>query len=608
MACTHDATPSADRIWERRDNFTSASLYTNDTGKECASFPVSGRRNIAAPRETAFSEPISTWLQKCNKEHQCWNGKASLPSRVLDVSISDGADDIIRLYESRGEMVPYACLSYCWGHALPLKTTRDTYEDRQRGITFGQLPRALQDAVTVTRALGIQYLWIDALCIMQDSLEDWEVESSNMAAIYRSAYAVIAADISKDCDTPFLPRTRPDGPQRERALVEVSEPDGSTFVIYGRENNGWGHQQPLRNTGFADPVGFRPLGARAWALQEEVLASRIIHFTPNELFWQCQSSVFCECTDLDGKVANEEFNPRLWFKRCLESEDPNKTLRYWKRLMNNYMSRSISQGMDRLPALSGMVKALSDVEHLGRYNAGLWSAHLPFALLWTGRGTTRRMVPYRAPSWSCFSLETLREPYPTGLPSVDKAYATVHEVECTVSGKDPYGAISSGRLRLTAPLLQISQHRNEDSANEANTKLSSRPSDHDDEKPSYGRNSCISYKPKDYNFGKLHSFNKFDFQLDIPADEPLFWLLLGGGGKIHWHGPVDNGLEHMPQRVEGLILRRQDDHSLDIHDRIFERVGSFELYDSGYAYKDHDACFQLLKALDGRENRTVTIV
>ena len=218
------------------------------------------------------------------------------------------------------------------------------------------------------------------------------------------------------------------------------------------------------------------------------------------------------------------------------------------------------------------------------------------------------MVPYRTPSWSWFSLEMLREPYPTGLPSVDKAYATVHEVLCTVSGKDPNGAVTSGRLRLTAPLLQISQHRDEDSANEANTKLNSRPNDHDDGKPSYAKTAYISYTPKEYNFGKLHSFNKFDFQLDIPADEPLFWLLLGGGGKIHWHGSVPVGLESMPKRVEGLILRRHNDHGVDMHDQVFERVGSFELYDSGYAHKDHEACFELLKALDDRGNRTVTIV
>jgi len=71
MACAHYATPSADCIWEWNDNSTSASLYTNYTGEVCASFPVSGRRNITTPRETAFLEPISTWLQKCNKEHQC---------------------------------------------------------------------------------------------------------------------------------------------------------------------------------------------------------------------------------------------------------------------------------------------------------------------------------------------------------------------------------------------------------------------------------------------------------------------------------------------------------------------------------------------------------
>ena len=158
-----------------------------------------------------------------------------------------------------------------------------------------------------------------------------------MAAIYRNAYIVIAADVSKDCDTRFLPRML--RLQREKALVEFTEPDGSSFVIFGHSDDNRGHPQLLKARGLFK--GLRPLGERAWALQEEVLASRIVHFTSHELFWQCQSSIFCECRELDGELSNAVVNPRLHFRDCIESKEPTLTMWNWETLVNDYMSRAI---------------------------------------------------------------------------------------------------------------------------------------------------------------------------------------------------------------------------------------------------------------------------
>ncbi|KAF2827045.1 hypothetical protein CC86DRAFT_291575, partial [Ophiobolus disseminans] len=261
------------------------------------------------------------------------------------------------------------------------------------------LPKALQDAVVVTRGLGIRYLWIDVLCIIQDSPDDWQVESSNMAAIYSNAYIVISADFSADCHARFLPRKSRNGSPGERALVKVTEPNDSTFIVYRRPQHGHPH----------------PLDSSMFTLQEEVLASRIVHFAESELYWRFQCSVSCECTELDGTEEPDDINPRLHFKRCLEWDDPNQTRREWQLLVNDYMRRNITKSTDRSSALSGMAKALSDAGNLGRFNAGLWTAHLPFALLWkSGASITRCVTPYRAPSWSWLSLEMPYEPYLTG--------------------------------------------------------------------------------------------------------------------------------------------------------------------------------------------------
>lgn len=395
--------------WGFRES-TSVPLYANYTEIDNRSLPVSTRRRTDSLREMTFSEPILTWLSKCDIEHQC-GGETTLPSRILDVRMTDKCGGMICLYESNGEIAPYACLSYCWGNASPLRTTKDTYAGRHRGISFESLPAAFQDAVTVTRTLGIRYLWKDALCIMQDSLEYWEVESSNMSAIIRNVYLVISADISENCGTQFLSRTRSNGLQGEQMIGRLALSDSSKHPVYGRDYGQ--HPQPLMtHYKYARPDA-RPLGKRAWALQEEVLATRIVHFTEDELYWQCDAHIYCECTDLDCSTSHHDSSPRLIFKRCLKPTaleaapwkrclNPTKleaTSREWHLLINDYASGQITHSMDRSAALSGILTTISDAGHLGKYIAGLWSAYLPSALLWSGDYSSAcQHTPYRAPS------------------------------------------------------------------------------------------------------------------------------------------------------------------------------------------------------------------
>ncbi|KAK3305979.1 heterokaryon incompatibility protein-domain-containing protein [Chaetomium strumarium] len=460
----HTLHPKRRNWWysESHGQTTSIVIYTDIEGRECTIIPIPIRRSTCNPRELTFLRPISRWLQVCTQDHSgCWSEGVPLPARVLDVSVATDSDDRVSLYASRGETGVYASLSYCWGDALPLRTTQSTYRDRQNGISFHQLPRTLQDAVTVTRALGIKYLWIDALCIVQDSQEDWEIQSSNMAAIYKNAYVVIAADIAKDCNSGFLPRKSQQTSERVLAKV-ASSSDDSECVIYGRVLRKHGGAES--SSGGFSAESIRPLGERAWTLQEEVLASRIIHFAHDELYWECQSDSLCECMDMDQDKTTfspASWSPRAVFSRCRDSKNAKETFSSWTRLVQNYRRRNITKRMDRLPALSGIVKEISDAGEHGRYLAGLWSAHLPEALLWGARASyARRVFPYRAPSWSWACLE--KSPgydesdfiidYGTTL---EKVYTTILETECTPSGKDPFGTVSGGQIRLTAPLLEV---------------------------------------------------------------------------------------------------------------------------------------------------------
>jgi hypothetical protein len=138
-------------------------------------------------------------LQQCTKTHQScgFANKKPLPTRVIDVSthVKD-----VRLYETQNESDYYVSLSHCWGKARAITTTSETLVKNSQIITWDCLPKTFQDAVTIVRRLGLKYLWIDSLCIIQDDPEDWSRESGKMVAVYQNAYLTIAATKSADDD------------------------------------------------------------------------------------------------------------------------------------------------------------------------------------------------------------------------------------------------------------------------------------------------------------------------------------------------------------------------------------------------------------------------
>lgn len=133
-----------------------------------------------------------SWLSTCITEHTCASVTPSfLPTRVLCI---DGPDTV-RLLVTTNEIALYACLSHCWGPQprLVLRTTKATLESFRTRIPWDCLPNTFRDAIDFTYHLGLRYLWIDSLCIVQDSIEDWRREGSSMASIYNSAYVTLAA-------------------------------------------------------------------------------------------------------------------------------------------------------------------------------------------------------------------------------------------------------------------------------------------------------------------------------------------------------------------------------------------------------------------------------
>lgn len=150
-------------------------------------------------------QKILAWCNDCSAQHEHCSRtnnreEAWLPSRVIDVGPPDGQSKP-RLYDSRGCTGKYITLTHRWTALTEDSgTTRSNFQKRKISIDVTELSKMFQDAVEVTRRLRIQYLWIDALCILQDSQEDWNTDAKNMASIYELAWLNIAGAGSEAID------------------------------------------------------------------------------------------------------------------------------------------------------------------------------------------------------------------------------------------------------------------------------------------------------------------------------------------------------------------------------------------------------------------------
>lgn len=293
----------------------------------------------------------------------------TLPTRVIDVGERHASRDIVRLIETNGMRGPYCSLSYCWGApgTNSLLTTKATYDHYIKGILFKDLPKTYQDAVTVTRALDVQYLWIDALCIIQKNPEDWLTESNKVGEYYGNARLVIAATgAANPREGLFLPRP----PKRGR--VKMQNMTGSWGPMYAELAD--------RFTDGSERAG--PLETRAWAAQESILARRLVRYTKNQMMWRCSDATQRE----DGRES--PFEPH-W-----ES---------WPDIVCFYTARKLTYGTDRLAAVQGFATAIQ-TKYKTTYVSGLWKESLPEQLVWKAASSDEITRPdfliSLTPTWS----------------------------------------------------------------------------------------------------------------------------------------------------------------------------------------------------------------
>ena len=375
---------------------------------------------------------IRGWIDSCCSNHDKCERRTRfpLPKRVIDVGPSDGTRQPF-LYETNGEEGCWITLSYQWGETSlnTVITTLDSLTERKSGMALKDMPLTLKDAVTVARNLEVRYLWIDSVCIIQDSKEDLKEQLAQMADIYRHSICTIAAAYADNCQSGFLhPRSfLPVYPVTNAPFIN---PVKTSYVIpsTGATGDLWIRPplQPykfiMQRFGRFAINGWNRLQNRGWVLQETLLAPRTLHYSKEQIFWQCRTCAFAE-----GDVDKVEFNYWPYFewqndKSLLSTAGPdwNQMIRRspdrwipdeeyysihsnWLRLVNDFASRQLTHRSDLLPAVSAAAnefRRLTDDQYL----AGIWKGDLGRGLLWDASGTTEAPT-YRAPSWSWASRE-----------------------------------------------------------------------------------------------------------------------------------------------------------------------------------------------------------
>lgn len=478
-----------------------------------------------------------------------------MPTRVLELGPFDGhaegpqvtTDSDIRLHETQGICDRYVCLSYCWGGTINICLTKDRYHSYMRRITWSSLPEGYRDAIKLTRKLGIRYIWIDSLCIIQDDKDDWRAEAAHMASVFQGAHVTISGTRSANPHQSYFTQSEN---KYKAKRVEHRDDKGKTWHANVRRTI----PHFFSSDASGEPnysLGDFPLLNRGWVFQERLLSPRILHLGDVEMAWECNEVCACECM---GETTIYETEPR-WAHtkgahvRNLSSATEAKELYPdWRSTVENYKKTRLTYQDDILPAIAGVVKNMQRYRK-DKYLAGVWEDSLLDDLAWQA---TQSVLPrpdaWTAPTWSWASV-TSRINYsnlrttlaPKFMEEADskKQRTVVIEASTESAGADPTMEVILGHIVLFGPMITARLECDEE--REVGAPIQTYFALH---------GSTLFEIAPDYNFwapGKSC----------VPLGSTIYLLHLCREPKLRNKNGI--GYKKMPTKVFSLVLRKVDE-------------------------------------------------
>ncbi len=455
-----------------------------------------------------------------------------MAARFIRVSRTERDEISIRLHSVSNEDrdIPYCALSHCWGGATDILVLKSSnLKALEREIDMRLLAKTFQNAIALTHALEIEFLWIDCLCIIQDSKEDWLHESARMGQIYEGAKCTIMAAAARN---------------PHEGLFQTRNPlSYSPFMLTGAPSNGLFMLPPGKNGTMDEVTKAATLQTRAWTFQESFLSPRKLYFGPHGLYWSCflgeaterdpqgrarerprvsnsyeirtifgrahselqiipfvapldignglvtavtrlKKDYTPDKNDVFGQLAHPEHKrPKIkpvaldyaYGNQGQRSQDHGGSAEFhaeWFQIVEEYSGRQLTRQNDKLVALSGIATRIQQDSGY-HYLAGLWRESLLLDLLWHIDPHENPMPPhprakeYMAPTWSWASIPG-RATSPLLLPDLAQvSLVEVLSVSIVTAEQDiaKTGSVSDGILIIKGKPKKIDDIRSERHAN-----------------------------------------------------------------------------------------------------------------------------------------------
>lgn len=414
-------------------------------------------------------------ISECISSHQAcqsqFDGKF-LPTRLINIQPnSEGGNPRLKLQSSRAVPArsPYVALSYCWGGYVPACMTIDVHgkpDDELRPLPWNDLPQTFQDAVNFTLGLGVNFLWIDSICIIQGDYEDWSSEAPKMHSVYKNSYVTVAALCGRDSTNGLSTHSL------RQTLNPIAQlrTGQSTHILYTRPCHyldDWIQDDAGEHSELHSRY---PLLRRAWTYQERLVSSRVIFFTESEMIYQCLCHVTCECGASQDYYSREVLlsgldQRKIWsatqgnLNNCMEDE---RVATVWRRnVVYEYSQLDVSKSRDRLPAIGAIAEQFQGIRVGEEYLAGLWSKTLLKDLLWNCVDDRVRVRQYFVcqktferyeglPTWTWASVRSQVD-YCLDYQVVHKA--KVVQAHCDYTHNKTFGTLEKSHLRLEGRVL-----------------------------------------------------------------------------------------------------------------------------------------------------------